>query len=820
MGYATEQRPTAPAGPSWISINPFRNSTAASYWFLAFLLSVIAGVVLLLVFREQPIPPGGDPGNWVATALAFIGRPYPPQLIPLAYPPVLFPLLGAAIVVAGSTVGGVELFAGALMVAFGLSTAALAAALLRTRVVALTVVVFLLADPAILAMFFWGAYPNLLGFVFLNLALVGLMRAGRGLTSSGALMFWIFFALATLTHSLVGLVLGVTTALYLALGLFIPLPAWGAVLERARQGALEAPAIAARALFSSRGGRVGLVLFAFFVGGYYGYTYFAGIPHPYYLASNPVGFRLVSIGGAFQAILPNVVIQPALVVELLIAFILIAVLFFAGIRDRRPQWLTAPVVLLMAWPLAVALLILGGFLAQVVTDYHRFGFFFIVPVAMALGYLLERGWLLRPAPVIDPAPNPPPESVPGATSSRRSPRRHLHRPAFLAIVAVAVLLIVLDTATVPAIGRDEAAFTKVGHDAEFTAAIHAIQHAGTRGGILTIAGADKWARGLTGMNSYAPYSTNAFLFYPSQELDSQLAYYALTSHYAITNGLVATSVRAVTPSFADGVPAYSVYVLGTPRETLRLAPADFHFLVTNESNGTTYDANLTSAPIVLLPATLASPMTIAFSEPEFHLAISVSVIAGQPEATVALHAQARAGYVLHALNVSVTPPTGTSALAWTSTVPGSFYWTVSGYLRRPLTFGNVTPASALKGATDFDSATGGPAALLSFTSSNGTPIAGAITFTTPAATTYLNGVPAILSTPAIWQSLGVRFVLMRNESVSPSPAVVFPDESPYLALEYGLPVIFANNEWSVLEIPVGTGPPVASIEVGGAALGP
>src|SRR5690348_3015059 len=47
---------------------------------------------------------------------------------------------------------------GALVVALGLSTAALATSVLRSRTVALGIVTLLLVDPPNLAMFFWGAY--------------------------------------------------------------------------------------------------------------------------------------------------------------------------------------------------------------------------------------------------------------------------------------------------------------------------------------------------------------------------------------------------------------------------------------------------------------------------------------------------------------------------------------------------------------------------------------------------------------------------------------------------------------------------------------
>lgn len=798
----------ATVSPSrWLTPTAESNSVAwrrrGAYWGIALLLSAAAAVVLVLVFRESALPPGGDPGNWSATSLAFLGRPYPSQLVPLAYPPLVFPLLGAAILLTGGPIAGVQLFAGALMVAFGASVAALAITLLRSRAVALAVVGFLLFDPAILAMFFWGAYPNLLGFCFQNLALVGLLRAGQGKTSSGAAQFWGFFALASLSHSLVGVTLGVTTALYLTFGLAMPLGSRPTLVASARQGTLEAPGLAARALVRSRGGRAGLVAFSALVGGYYGVTFLLRIPHPYYFASNPTGFRIISMSGAFQALVPNLVVQPALVLGILITLSLAAVIAYAVARDHRPAWLTSPALLLLAWPLAVALLFIGGYLDQIVTDYHRFGFFFVVPVALLAGYLLERTWVLH-----TPAPAPAEASsrdVPGRPARRWRIAPADRRPVTFAIVASGIFLIGLGSATAPALARDAQVFTRVGHDSNFLQAVNSIRDSGVHGGILTVAGADKWAAGLTGENSFAPYSSDAYLFYPSQQTDAQLAYFALSAHYAISNGLVAGMVRAVELNQSDGTPDYAVYVLGTPRETLRLAPADVRVLVRDDANGVSALENLSTAPNVALPPNLGDPMVISFREPTFDLTIDVQVLGGSPSIDVHLTASSAPGYSIEQVDAAVTPPLGASAIAWPSSFPGDFYWTLVGGLRSPLTFGNVTPSSGLLGATDYDAATGGPAALLGFgpgPNANGTStVTGEVTFATPAATSYLSGTPEILAAPGIWQSLDIRFVLMRNESLGPSSYLSFTGEIPYLQAEYGLADLYSDPEWTVLEVP-------------------
>lgn len=795
------------------------------YWFAAFLLSVLCAGAIVLTFRESAIPPGGDPGTWVATSYAYIGRPYPSQLLPLAYPPLLFPLVGICVLVAGGPIGGVDLFAGLLMVALGLTTAGLAWSVLRSRVLALTIVALLLLDPSMLAMFFWGAYPNLLAFAFQNVALIGLLRTGRGHTSSGAIQFWVFFALTTLTHSLVGLALGATTVLYLVLGGFVPTPEWNTLLEKARSGSLESPGLAARALLRSRGGRLGIGVFILLVGGYYGATYLARIPHPYYFASNPVAFNLVSIGAAFEAILPHVTFQPGLVIAILAAGIFLAMLTYGVLRDRRPGWLTAGAVLLIAWPLAVTLLLLGGFVGQIVTDYHRFGYLYMIPLGLAAAYVVERAWLNRfaksEAPTSPAEGSPPPENLrrPGLFASVPKGRR---RPAVVAIIAVTLLLVVVDTASVPTLARDEATFTQVGHDAAFLSAVQAIDHGSPRGGILTVPGADKWARALTGENAFAPYTSTAYLFYPSQELDSQLAYYALTSHFAVSNGLVAASVRATHGAFTTGAPDYSIYVLGTARATLRVPPQLISVVLYDSATRATLAQGLTTDPSVSMPGGLGAPMTISYTETSFTLTISVTVDASAPAVTITYLARAVGTNSILAVNVTAEPPLGSPAAVSLSPIPGTFLWTSVGVLRRPVTYGNLTPASALRGATGADPLTGGPAAILQFVAPGpqGSPsVSGVLQLTTPAASTYLTGVPAVLSTPQIWQALGVRYILMRNSSEALAPFVPTAGEVQYLAGEYNLPIIYQNSEWDVLRIPT-TIVPLASPSNPPAAVGP
>ncbi|MCI4366192.1 MAG: hypothetical protein L3K08_00395 [Thermoplasmata archaeon] len=777
-----------------------------AYWIGAVGISVLLAVLLASTFQESALPPGGDPGNWIATSRAYLGHPYPSEIAPLSYPPVLFPLLGSSVELFGAPLGA-TVFAAGLLVALGLSTAALAGTMIQRRWIALLTVGALLANPSLLTMFFWGAYPNLLGFVFLNLALAGLLRAGQGHAETGAVQFWGFFALAALTHALVGVVLAGVLALYLVLGLLVPMPGWGTALRRAGRGTLEAPGLAARALFLSRGGRGGLLVFAAFVGGYYGGTYLLGIPHPYYFAEVGSTLRATSLRGALEPLLPGVTAAPSAVLGVLAVAAFGLLLLFAALVRTRPAWLSAPGLLLLAWPAAVAGLLVGGYLVGVDTDYHRFGYFFLVPVTLAAAFLAER---IAFGPRRALATSPDTSGTVAVAPASAGPRWRRPRPVreiALAAIGGLALLLVLATLTVPALRRDESTFTAVGHDPEFVQAIRSIQASGVRGGILTVPAADQWSRGLTGMNSYAPYSSAVFLFYPFQEQASQLSFYALSGHYTLTNGPAVASVRSVVDPHAGGSPDYSMEIGGSPRELLRLPAMYLGVVLEDAQHRLLAPRNVTTAPTIVFPPGAGYTMQIDYAEPGWWLNETVSEPPGAPSVTVDLTASAAAPDTLADLHAAIVPPSGNSASVWAGTTPGTFTWNPLGSWPRPTTFGNVTPAGGIVGVTQLDPRSGGPAVFLRFASGspNGSAsLAGAVLCTTPSAGP--GGWPGSYSAPAIWAGLGVRFVLWPSPGALPSASLLPGDEVRYLAEEYGLPTLYANGEWTVLSVPAGGGP--------------
>jgi len=104
----------------------------------------------------------------------------------------------------------------------------------------------------------------------------------------------------------------------------------------------------------------------------------------------------------------------------------------------------------------------------------------------------------------------------------------------------------------------------------------------------------------------------------------------------------------------------------------------------------------------------------------------------------------------------------------------------------------------------FDSQSNSSAVLLSFhnaSAAGGRVVQGLLSLSTPAASTLFNVLPAVINTPDVYSSLGIRFVLMRNSSYAPSPSVAFPGEVNYLEDEFNATMFYQNPEWTDLELP-------------------
>jgi hypothetical protein len=783
-------------------------SLEARGWGVMILICVFFAAGISLVFHQSALPPGGDPGNWIATSYAYIGRPVPSQVTPLAYSPIVFLVLGAAVIVGGGPIAAAKIIAPILVILLGVSIFYLARTIIQSRILAIATTTFLLLDPQLLQMLFWGAYPNVLAFVFMNLALASLIQIGYGRTSRGVLLFWIFFAATILTHTLTGLILGFVVAVAFFLSLAVPLPPTRTLISEAKEGKLDSPQLMARVVSMSKWGRVGLVTFVALVGGYYVGTYLVGIPHPNYFTSNPLAFEIIGLGTFFQGLLPGFTMTSIDMIYFVSVLIILIFGFFGLVIKVRKQWVTTAVIVLFAWILTILFSPLGGWALRIVTDYHRLGFFLVIPLGLSIAYILDRTWASAPLPGAVAAT--PVSSTPVARGlhSWRRPNPQRKRALLLTGVVLVLGLLFLAGITIPGITRAQRVFTRVGHDSNFLQAIRFIQSYPIPGGILTVPGADKWTRAMTDRNAFAPYGSSAYLFFQSQIIDSNLAYYGLVSHYAITNGLVSSWVRATNSLYSHGVPEYGAYVAGTFHPSISF-PSTLMSIDLTDPGGPIANTtiNLTgNSQVFFLPGINGNdPMNIQFLSTRFSVSVTTTLDPVSPSANLTFTVTANGPYRVHGFRVVAIPTEDTSALVWPAFSPGSFNWQPIQTHAGPVTVATVSPVPAFQGVTSLDPSTGTPAALMYFTSSSpagSSSVTGSISLYTPTASTLFHGLPTVLSTPSLWGQLGVRLVLMRNSTFAANPSVAFPDEIPWLVGELHCQVVYQNAEWTVLRTPL------------------
>ncbi len=738
---------------------------------------VLAGAFALLLGSEItrfPVPAGGDPGEWVASSYPYVGLPYPSWIVPGQYPPLTFPVLGVFVRMAGPLYGA-RLFLGVAAVLVGLSIYLLARSLLRWPFLALAVEGIVLFNPAFLELFFFGAYPNLLGLVFFDVALAFLVRFARSGRSRHLILFWAALGAALLTHSLVGLLL-TGSALLCLLGLFLTAelprafirPKWGGV---AAVGAL-AP-----------------------VAAFYGVTALLGISHPSYLTTGNFQLARDSIGEIpyllLHPFLPS--IRPDVGASLLllagtIGGVALALIALALAR-RRPS---VGSLALASMLVAVSGSALLGWAVSVVTDYARFGYVLVLPLALAIAWVVEAGiGVLR---------RRTPSSPPGPTVRRR------HRPGRLAAAGTAVALVLVVVLAggygAPAMATAEIANTRVGHDAAFLQAIQAIQASGVRGAVLTIPGAAKWTRALLSENAYSPMLPGSFSFDASHTLAEELAYFASTSRYTIDAGGLAATVGGFNRTVSADSPVFEAAYYGSFAPIVALPSSGIELGI---ANGSTLETQPLGAPFEVVPGAVASADRLDLYYRVTGAEVTLEIDAPNSTANtleLSVRATPTNGYQLRFLNASLENPTlGLSHLA-----PGPRAGSVevvpdlwNGALD---SMAVVEPAASLVGIRSYNGPGAPAAAMISVAGTTpGSPTGGlafSVQLSTPNATNPIADLPRLVSTSAQWGAWGARFFLYApSPGVDPLPA----DEVQYLIDEYSAQVLSVEGEWTVLLLP-------------------
>jgi hypothetical protein len=771
-----------------------------TYLLVAVVLGAILAGLLEFVIAAAPIPPGTDGGQWSATALSFVGLPYPSQIVPLQYQPALFPLLGLFIRVGGGSLAGLRILVGVLIFLLVVSTYFVAQAVLRSPRWAILVAAFVVLSPTIVRMFFGGLYPNLLGFVFMNLSVAFFIRMLRTPRRIEGLYFWLATTGAVLSEPLVAL---------LTLLILVFLSVATILLRRFPN-----------ALWRHGPAWVGIGAFAAGAGGYYIGTDLAGVVHPSYVTASPFASVLTNPSTMFRTLtspyfgkylIPTILavgILGVVTVGILAAFVVFWIL--------KPARLTPPVLVVSAWTLAVTGTALAGWARGVVTVYGRFGVFFVFPIVLAVAaYLVPAS--TRYFSTLDQveelevaAQGAGLASSPVGNGVRRSRRGPATRNALFAVAVVAVVLFA-SLVTVPVMFRDEAQFTGKTHDAQLVTAMESIRHYGAPGGIfVTISGAGKWPRGVIARNTFSPIDpatlgSNSFL--PSQLIQKELTYYALTSEYAITTGTVSATFLLGNATPLHPSPCYAPLYYGHPIPIFCLPQTKL--LVTFVGNKTVpaYTA-AESPPLVTLPSGPGAPLSLAFVRPNVTVYVNTSGVYGQSEIDVSVTAVATGTTGLLSVSGQVQTANHITATATTTQVPGQFLWTD---LRNPTvaTYGEVTPSTSLRAVITGNRSLGTVTSAVMAANSAAPGGARSLTFSflllTPGAENIVKGLPSFISSVDVVQQLQVRYVLLTtpgtrgllDSGLSPQTEMV------YLESLYGASVLSIEAPWQVMVLHAG-----------------
>jgi hypothetical protein len=638
-----------------------------SRWYLVPCLLIVAAAVALLYwgYSQAALPPGGDPGHWIATAQEFVGLPHVTgdfTLQPGLYPPLTFPLLGAVLWITGGPVAAGFVFGGLLLVVYGLSCIHLARRYLGQGSLQVLFVGLAVLNGTTLQILFWGGYPNFLALIFFNEALVFLLSFSRTRSSRDALLLYGMISLAYLTHDLTFDIL-IATMIIAGVFLLIQDRRW-------------------LKLFVSWPNAYGVALLAGTIAAYTGITDLLGIPHPGYLFTNPAAYVLQNLGELFRVMgyaplwLPfgaPVVLNSTVMLAILLGVAAAVVVLMVVVRSLRPGWVSPRLTLALAALTAALVLPAAGWLLHIDTDYPRFAFFFAVPLGLTLTICLER--FLRPwtnrIPFVPPAvtgttvPTPEIPSLPAAGWSLD------RRPSWWAInVGVAVVLILLCVeVSVPTVSTSEQQYAEPIHDANFIQALDWLRSNGTAGAVLADTGdTQRWVEAMTQRNALAPGLTYLD-FYSAQVLGDEQSYFAQNTHYVISNNQVALSMTGYSNNSLNGTPQFSVFDEGVIIPILRVNASSIVVNVTDTltrapSFVVAYNNTWLPTPVVF-QAVPSPTLTFGFRTPYFWLNETAQVGTGDA-AVISVGVTATSGYKVDILRFDLTQPQPNPLAHWNS----------------------------------------------------------------------------------------------------------------------------------------------------------
>ncbi|MGC2205806.1 MAG: hypothetical protein WA719_07790 [Thermoplasmata archaeon] len=774
-------------------------------WYLLPCLVIVGAAVALMYWgfvgslpANSAIPPGVDPAHWITLSKSFVGLPFPsadPTLQPLLYPPLTFPLLGAVLLATGNPITTAYIFAGTLLALFGLTTIHVARRYLLTGPFQVLFVGLILFNGAVLQVMFWGGYPNLLALVLFNEALVFLLAFTRTRSMRDGLLFYAFASLVFLTHDLTFVVLLGTL---LVAGAFL--------LAQDRRWL--------RLIFSWAN-LCGLLLLGATVAAYTLATDSLAIPHPGYLSTNPAAYVLDNLGELFHPlgyapfwwpIGPAIALDSALMTEILVAVAAATFVTMLLVRRWRSGWVPPRLTLALASLVAACLLPVGGWLAHVDTDYARFTLFFVLPLGLTATIVVER--FLRPwmAPGPAVAAVVPGGAVDGSAEGhatvapRWSPDRTPSWWAIRAGVAL-VLVAVFVGVSVPTVQLSESTYASSTHNSGFVEAMQWLRSNGSSGAVLAdTSDTQRWVQALSDRNAFT-YGPTWLHFYGWQVLSDLESYFAVNSHYTISNNLVAATMGGTSSNSLNNTPGYAVFVEGVVVPILRINATQFdvNFNNTSGAQNIVYDPATWSPSAVAYSASPVPTLSFAYRTQNFLLNVSTSVGPGSQASDAITVTPADSSVEITRVSLNLTQPEPTplaqrGTIASLSRSANLITWQTSakiGQLPSPRTLTTQVLLSAVP-IGKFSNLIGGVGYHLTF--SNPTvhgALSVSLTMSTPGTSNPATTFPTYFDTNAFLAQNNIHFLVLVN---TPGMGRIFA----YYESEFQFAPAYSNPEWKIL----------------------
>ncbi|HYK93972.1 MAG TPA: hypothetical protein VEY07_08035 [Thermoplasmata archaeon] len=763
------------------------------------------GLLLVLVYMSQHlVPPGGDPGEWIAGSYQLIGEPFPSWYASSDSPPLMFPLLGALVVLGGGPLGGARLFIVVESLLFGGSVYVLGRTLTRTPVTALAIEGFVLVNPTLDALFFSGAYQYLFSFVFMNLTVAYAIRFIRSRRNFHLAVFWLSATAAILSHpSMIAEIPGVLALM-------------GIVLIWMRQLPKE--------LITRWTGRIGAALFVgVAVTWYYLVPRLLGVHQNSFLLKN--GYFTViehTIGVVFATVVdpffPHWFWVPATALEAFVLLLAAGGLGIAAVRLLRPTWLTLPWVAVLCWGLAQVVFAYVGFKLQIVTPYVRFGELLILPIIAAAAMAIEGTVYWASTVPEKPPPAPQRWHRRAWRAVRSSPKWSVVVPAVIAVTFFVILAVYTNGQTVPNFQRLETADTNIAHNASFLDMLGFINNSSISGSIMTMAHATSWTRAITHRDVYAPFLPGYALNAPHILIDEQVGF-SLNYRYAVTNDLTALCTYGYSAPYSTAFPLYEASYFGLFFPVLRVLPQS---IVVNESGVIVPMVTANSGPPrYFLPGPGGSSFETELTGRGANVTILATAIPGTDSGSIIITANATGPVNLTGLSAGLRPSLGQTAWYNLTSDPGTFEWNPNLFQGYGLTRGAVSPATALIAPsagrnTTAPSASGLNVSVAPAPSLNGRPgapqhsLTVTITLTSPQSTNFVTGLPPFISSGSVWNSLHAGLFLYERTAVPRAvERAVNPQELGWLQAEFGVTLLWTNGDWQVYLLPTQVVTPAA-----------